>query len=131
MTQKTKQTEDRPFREYLHALCMNCLIEHAQAILFYEVIIEVILKNEYLHKDCLYKLTKVKSDLKDKALKYELTSELNKAEEETIIELIGEVFSKKLIIDTLIEYTDEGAREDLIYNQNEWNKINTCDINYN
>jgi hypothetical protein len=122
MTQKTKQTDGGPFREYLYTLCMNCLIEHAQAILFYEVIIEVILKNEYMHKDCLFKLTKVKSDLKDKALKYELTSELNKAEEELIIELIGEVFSKNLIIDTLIEYTDEGAREDLIYNQNEWNK---------
>jgi len=131
MTKTTKITDDSSFREYLHSICMNCLIEHAKAILFYEVINEVILENEYLHKDCLFKLTHTKSDLVGKPLKFELTSELNKAEEETIIELIGEVFSKKLIIDTLIEYTDEGAREDLIYNQNEWNKINTCNINYN
>jgi mannitol/fructose-specific phosphotransferase system IIA component (Ntr-type) len=60
-----------------------------------------------------------------------LAKELNVANEETIIELMVQVFSKKLIIDTLLEYTDEDARIDIIENQNSWNKQIIFDINYN
>jgi hypothetical protein len=125
------KTDDLSFEKYLNSLDHCSLIEHARENLLDEIIAYVILENDYLHKDCLAFLIKQKLKLPNKMVKPFLAKELNVANEETIIELMVQVFSKKLIIDTLLEYTDEDARIDIIENQNSWNKQIIFDINYN
>jgi len=40
------------------------------------------------------------------------------------------LFSKKLVVDMLLECTDEYAREDIIYNQNFWHENKVCGIDH-
>jgi hypothetical protein len=123
------KTDDQSFKEYLHSLCPENLIEHAKTNLFYEVINDVILENDYLHKYCLSRLNKTRSKASEKRIKSVLKTKLKKADEELSVRLMCEVFPKYLIIETLVDYTDDDAREDILYNQYLWNNENRFDIN--
>ena len=129
---KTKiKTDDQSFKKFLNALCHDCLIEHARENLLPEVIANVILQNQHLHKDSFEIITN--SEITAPAFLIEdlLKPLLEKTEADTIIELMIELFSKKLIVKTLIEYSDEYARLDIIENQNSWDQPNTQTFNLN
>lgn len=131
MKNTTIKTDNLSFENYLSALDICSLIEHMRENILGEIIAYVILENEHLHNDSLTKLLNKKIKLPQKMVKPFLKSELEEASEEEIIELMIELFSKKLMIDTLLEYTDEDVRKDIIDNQNAWNKQKILDINYN
>ena len=129
---KTKiKTDDQSFKKFLNALCHDCLIEHARENLLPEVIANVILQNQHLHKDSFEIITN--SEITAPAFLIEdlLKPLLEKTEADTIIELMIELFSKKLIVKTLIEYSDEYARLDIIENQNSLDQPNTQSFNLN
>jgi hypothetical protein len=129
---KTKiKTDNQSFKKFLNSICHDCLIEHARENLLPEVITHVILENQHLHKDSLETITHSEIEGPALLMKDLLKPLLEKAEDETIVELMIELFSKKLIITTLLDYSDEYARLDIIDNQNSWNKPNTQSINYN
>jgi hypothetical protein len=125
------KTDNQSFKEYLHSLCPEYLIEHAKTNLFYEVINDVILENDYLHKYCLSRLNKTRSKASEKRIKSVLKTKLKKANEELSVQLMCELFPKNLIIETLVDYTDDDARENIIYNQYTWNNENRLDNIYN
>ncbi len=129
---KTKiKTDDQSFTKFLNALCHDCLIEHANENLLPEVIANVILENQYLHKDSFEIITNSEINAPAFLIEDLLKPLLDKAEDDAIIELMIELFSKKLIVKTLLEYSDEYARLDIIENQNSWNQPNTQSFNYN
>jgi hypothetical protein len=129
---KTKiKTDDLSFKKFLNALCHECLIEHARENLLPEVITNVILENQYLQKDSFEIITNSEINAPAFFIEELLKPLLEKAEDDTIIELMIELFSKKLIVKTLLEYSDEYARLDMIENQNSWNEPNTQSFNYN
>lgn len=127
------KTDDKSFRTYLNAISACSLFEHASASMLPDIVIEIILKHEYMYSDCfdLLLLGRKINSKHDK--KKFLQAELEIAEEDLIIELMCQLFSKKLMIDTLIEYSDTYAREDIIFNQDCWdgNFISKIDLNDN
>lgn len=125
------KTDDLSFTKFLYALCHECLLEHAKENLLPEVIVNVILENQYLHKDSFELITNSEINAPSFLIEELLKPLLEKTEDDAIIELMIELFSKKLIIKTLIEYSDEYARLDMIENQNSWNEPNTQSFNYN
>ena len=130
MTKETQQTDDATFRDYLNSICLNSLFEHARGLMFPDLIIQIILKHEYMYEDCF------KSDSMDKSLqpkdynKELLEKSLERIPEEELVDLMCELFSKRLMINTIIECTDEYAREDIIYNQNYWHENKVCGIDH-
>lgn len=131
MTVKIQSTDDVSFRDYLNSICLNSLFEHARATMLYEIIIEIILRYEYLYDDCITFLDKDMSFDKNKSLKENLEDALNELDEEYIKDIMTHLFSKKLVVDMLLECTDEYAREDIIYNQNYWHENKVCGIDHN
>jgi len=129
---KTKiKTDDLSFTKFLNALCHNCLMEHARENLLPEVIVNVILGNQQLHKDSFEIITNSEINAPAFLIEDLLKPLLEKAEDNAIIELMIDLFSKKLIVKTLIEYSNDYARLDMIENQNSWNEPNTQSFNYN
>jgi hypothetical protein len=96
-----------------------------------EIIAHVILENQHLHKDGFEISTNSEINAPAFLIEDLLKPLLEKQEDDAIIELMIELFSKKLIANTLLEYSDEYARLDIIENQNSWNQPNTQSINYN
>ena len=109
-------TDDISLKKFLNTLCHNCLTEHVSAVFLPESIAEIILNNVNLHNESIDFLSE-NSTLETK----KLTSLLEEASDEKIIALMNYLFSKKLLIDSLLEYTDEYAREEIIENQLNWN----------
>jgi hypothetical protein len=130
MTKKTQPTDDVSFRDYLNSICLNSLFEHARATMLYEIIIEIMLRYDYLYDDCITFLDKDISFDKNKSLKENLEDALNELDEEYIKDIMTHLFSKKLVVDMLLECTDEYAREDIIYNQNYWHENKVCGIDH-
>jgi hypothetical protein len=129
---KTKiKTDDQSFKKFLNALCHDCLLEHARENLLPEVIAHVILENQHLHKDSFEIITNSEINAPTFLIEDLLKPLLEEQEDDAIIELMIELFSKKLIVNTLLEYSDEYARLEIIENQNSWNQPNTTQINYN
>lgn len=116
------KTDDKSFRTFLEAQCNNSIVEHVAANMLPDILEEIILKNEYLHADCYELITGVKFQDHYKSLSNELRQLLLKSDETTIRGLMEYTFSKVLMIKTLIEYSDEYARLDIIENQIRWNK---------
>lgn len=129
MTKKQK-TDDKSFRDYLNSICLNSLFEHARATMLYEIIIEILLRYDYLYDDCMTFLDKDMIFDKNKSLKENLEDALNELDEEYIKDIMTHLFSKKLVVDMLLECTDEYAREDIIYNQNYWHENKVCGIDH-
>ena len=127
------KTDDKSFRTYLNAISACSLFEHASASMLPDIVIEIILKHEYMYSDCFDSLLLGRKINSKHDKKKFLQAELEIAEEDLIIELMGQLFSKKLMIDTLIEYSDTYAREDIIFNQDCWdgNFISKIDLNDN
>lgn len=130
MTKKTQPTDDVSFRNYLNSICLNSLFEHARATMLYEIIIEILLRYDYLYDDCITFLDKDISFDKNKSLKENLEDALNELDEEYIKDIMTHLFSKKLVVDMLLECTDQYAREDIIYNQNYWHENKVCGIDH-
>ena len=130
MTKKTQPTDDVSFRDYLNSICLNSLFEHARATMLYEIIIEIMLRYDYLYDDCITFLDKELNFDKNKSLKENLEDALNELDEEYIKDIMTHLFSKKLVVDMLLECTDEYAREDIIYNQNYWHENKVCGIDH-
>jgi len=130
MTVKTQLTDDVSFRDYLNSICLNSLFEHARATMLYEIIIEIMLRYDYLYNDCITFLDKDMTFDKNKSLRENLEDALNELDEECIKDIMTHLFSKKLVVDMLLECTDEYAREDIIYNQNYWLENKVCGIDH-
>ena len=130
MTKKTQPTDDVSFRNYLNSICLNSLFEHARATMLYEIIIEILLRYDYLYDDCITFLDKDISFDKNKSLKENLEDALNELDEEYIKDIMTHLFSKKIVVDMLLECTDQYAREDIIYNQNYWHENKVCGIDH-
>ena len=129
---KTKiKTDDQSFKKFLNSLCHDCILEHARENLLPEIIANVILENQHLHKDSIEIITNSEINAPAFLIEDLLKPLLEKQEDDAIIGLMTELFSKKLIVNTLLEYSDEYARLDIIENQNSWNQPNTQSINYN
>ena len=131
MKKQTQKTDDASFRNYLNSICLNSLFEHARATMPYEIIIEIMLRYDYLYEDCISFLDKDISFDKNKSLKENLEEALNQLDEEYIKEIMTHLFSKKLVVEMLLECTDKYAREDIIYNQNYWHENKVCGIDHN
>ena len=123
------KTDDQSFRTFLNSICHNSLFEHASATMLYDIIIEILLRHEYLYTDCFFCLGK-EMPKNHENIKDALEAELFKAGEEEVIKLMNQVFSKKMLIDTFLECTDEEAREGIIYNQNYWIENKVCGIDH-
>ena len=106
-------------------------MEHARENLLPARITHVIMENQYLQKDSFEILTN--SEIKAPAFFIEelLKPLLEKQEGAAITELMVALFSKKLMVDTLLKYADEYARLAIIEHQHSWNQPNTSRINYN
>ena len=129
---KTKiKTDDQSFKKFLNSLCHEFILEHARENLLPKVITHVILENQHLQKDSFEIITNSEINTPVFLIEDLLKPLLEKQEDDAVIELMIEVFSKKLIVNTLLEYTDEYTRLEIIENQNSWNQPNTTQINYN
>ena len=111
-------TDDHSFKQFLNTLCHNCLTEHVAVNFLPETIAEIIVDTPHLHQECIDYLIENKTREGVK-----LSSLLEEKYDEEIIELMKFLFSKKLLIEILIQYTDEYAREDIIENQLNWNSF--------
>ena len=131
MKKQTQKTDDASFRTYLNSICLNSLFEHARATMPYEIIIEIMLRYDYLYDDSISFLDKDISFDKNKPLKENLEEALNLLDEEYIKEIMTHLFSKKLVVEMLLECTDKYSREDIIYNQNYWHENKVCGIDHN
>ena len=120
MNTKLITTDDASFREYLNGLCHDCLSEHVAANFLPEVITDILLNNEQMRRECAEFLMGSKNLL---SATDELRTVLENSSDEEIIQLMKTLFSKKALIDALMEYTDEGTREDIFLNQEEWERI--------
>jgi len=125
------KTDDRSFKKYLNALSHDRIVQHARENLFSARIAHVIMENQYLQKDSFEMLTN--SEIKAPAFFIEelLKPLLEKQDDATMTELMVALFSKKLMVDTLLKYADEYMRLAIIEHQNAWNQPNTSRINYN
>lgn len=130
MTKKQK-TDDQSFRAYLNSICLNSLFEHARATMLSDIIIEIMLRYEYLYDDCIKFIEKGVNNDENKSFKENLEDSLFELDEEYVKEIMTHLFSKKLVVDMLLECTDEYAREDIIYNQNFWRENRVCGIQCN
>ena len=131
MKKQTQKTDDASFRTYLNSICLNSLFEHARGLMFPDLIIQIILKHEYMYADC-FKSDSIDKSIQPKDYKKELLeNSLESIPEEELVELMCELFSKRLMINTIIESTDKYAREDIIYNQNFWHENKVCGIDHN
>ena len=129
---KTKsKTDDLSFGQFLNSIDHNALIEHVKENILPEVIVDIILENKNLQNDCIAILFKDDINLSSKLRYSLLAKELSASDDDVIISYMSLLFSKKTIINMLIEYTDESTRLDIIDNENMGQKPNINDIIYN
>jgi hypothetical protein len=95
-----------------------------------EVVVKVILENDDLQNDCITILFNDEMNLPTAFKKKMLAEELNLSEDDEIMNYMSLLFSKRLMINTIIECTDKYAREDIIYNQNFWHENKVCGIDH-
>ena len=107
------------------------MIEHVKENILPEVMVDIILENENLQNDCIAILFKDDINLSSKLRYSLLVKELSASDDDVIISYMSLLFSKKTIINMLIEYTDESTRLDIIDNENMGQKPNINDIIYN
>lgn len=122
MTSKQNLADDATFRIYLNQISCCSLFEHGKANLVSDLLVQIILRYEYLCADCrevLQSNYQVEAPSSDKA---DLEALLLNLPEETLTELMCQTFSKQLLINTLLECSDSDAREDIIYNQEFWDQ---------
>jgi hypothetical protein len=122
MTLKQNLTDDASFRIYLNQISRCSLFEHGKANLVSDLLVQIILRYDHLCADCrevLQSNYQVEAPSSDKAA---LEALLLNLPEETLTDLMCQTFSKQLLINTLLECSDSYAREDMIYNQEFWDK---------
>ena len=93
--------------------------------------VKVILENDDLQSDCITILFNDEMNLPPAFKKKMLADELNLSEDDEIMNYMSLLFSKKMIINTILEYSDEGARLDIVETLNSWNPPPPMNINYN
>jgi hypothetical protein len=125
------KTDDISFGLFLSTMDTNALIEIVRENLNSEVVVKVILENDDLQNDCITILFNDEINLPTAFKKKMLVEELNLSEDDEIMNYMSLLFSKKMIINTILEYSDEGARLDIIETLNSWNPPPPMTINYN
>ena len=125
------KTDDISFGLFLSTMDTNALIDIVRENLNSEVVVKVILENDDLQNDCITILFNDEMNLPPAFKKKMLAEELNLSEDDEIMNYMSLLFSKRLMINTIIECTDKYAREDIIYNQNFWRENRVCGINLN
>lgn len=125
------KTDDISFGLFLSTMDTNALTEIVRENLTSDVVVKVILENDDLQNDCITILFNDDMNLPPAFKKKMLAEELNLSEDDEIMNYMSLLFSKKLIINTILEYSDEGARLDIIETLNSWNPPPPMTINYN
>ena len=125
------KTDDISFGLFLSTMDTNALVEIVRENLTSEVVVKVILENDDLQNDCITILFNDEMNLPPAFKKKMLAEELNLSEDDEIMNYMSLLFSKRLMINTIIECTDKYAREDIIYNQNFWRGNRVCGIDLN
>ncbi len=125
------KTDDISFGLFLSTMDTNALIEIVRENLNSEVVVKVILENDDLQNDCITILFNDDMNLSPAFKKKMLAEELNLSEDDEIMNYMSLLFSKKMMINTILEYSDEGARLDIIETLNSWNPPPPMTINYN
>ena len=125
------KTDDISFGLFLSTMDTNALVEIVRENLTSEVVVKVILENDDLQNDCITILFNDEMNLPSAFKKKMLAEELNLSEDDEIMNYMSLLFSKKMIINTILEYSDEGARLDIIETLNSWNPPPPMNINYN
>jgi len=125
------KTDDISFGLFLSTMDTNALTEIVRENLNSEVVVKVILENDDLQNDCITILFNDEINLPTAFKKKMLAEELNLSEDDEIMNYMSLLFSKKMIINTILEYSDEGARLDIIETLNSWNPPPPMNINYN
>jgi len=125
------KTDDISFGLFLSTMDTNALTEIVRENLNSEVVVKVILENDDLQNDCITILFNDEINLPTAFKKKMLVEELNLSEDDEIMNYMSLLFSKKMIINTILEYSDEGARLDIIETLNSWNPPPPMTINYN
>ena len=131
MKKEKIKTDDASFGYYLSKLDHNSLFSHASENMLPDAIIDVIMTYEHMQIDLVKIMFKDDITLPEKLRTTMLREELELKEEKYILLFMDLLFSKKEIIDMLLEYSDEDARLSIIENQNEWDKPCDQSINYN
>jgi hypothetical protein len=124
------KTDDLSFGTYLSKIDHNYLLEHVYENILPECVVNFILNKPHIIDECLSLLLEKDISLPPKTKAY-LIKDAMEDNEELVRLCIDLLFSKKALIDMLLEYLDEDARIDLIENQTEWEKPNSENINLN
>jgi hypothetical protein len=131
MKQELPQTDDVSFGLYLSKIDHNTLHQLTINQIKAEDIIDEILKHEYLQIDCLNIICGDDMPLPPKIREEMLKEELLLSDDPTIHLYMDILFSKKIIIDMLVEHTNETGREKIIALHSRLINFDKGDINYN
>ena len=115
------KTDDQSFKSFLNSLNREDLMEHASNNFFYIVIIDLLMEQEENYNDYLLFLKGSVIGNTPEEIREQVKKALDEAEEETIISTMVEFTPKRKIIEALMD-TDEGTRQDIIDNQNNWDE---------
>jgi hypothetical protein len=131
MKQELPQTDDVSFGLYLSKIDHNTLHQLTINQIKAEDIIDEILKHEYLQIDCLNIICGDDMPLPPKIREEMLKEELLLSDDPTIHLYMDILFSKKIIIDMLVEHTNETGREKIIALHSRLINFDKGNINYN
>lgn len=112
------------FRAFLNELSCDDLMEHAKNNFGPEYQIEILMKHEELYSDYLLNLNNTITDKEPPVLRSLVSTELNKADEQTIASLMVNLISEEDVINELMEMGQECC-EDIKLNQAIWNGMAT------
>lgn len=125
MKQAIQATDDRSFRSYLNKINLEDLKRHAEETILSDAMIEFILNHKHLQDSCYKILLKQSKQALNSNLQKSLETALESLNEYELKKMIGQILPKTMIIDLLLEYTDEDARIDIMDSQNDWDKNNS------
>ena len=131
MKQELPKTDDVSFGLYLSKIDHNTLHQLTINQIKAEDIIDEILKHEYLQIDCLNIICGDEMPLPPKIREEMLKEELLLSDDPTIHLYMDVLFSKKIIIDLLVEHTNETGREKIIALHSRLINFDKGNINYN
>ena len=122
-------TDDASFGVFMSTMSHDHLCEHAHANLLSECIIEYLISKNHLVDDCMTMMLDKDVSISN-TLKYKFIKE-EAEDEEFILTCLDLFFSKKELIDMILEYTDEDSRIDIVENELAWEKPNSKNMNLN
>ena len=116
------KTDDQSFSLYLNNLSHNDLLVHACTHITAKSIHNFIMKKENIQIEIIKMMYKNDVEFPEFIREIILKGELEDSDDDATRKYMTLLFSKKDIINMLIEYSDTDNRLNIINNQNEWNK---------